>query len=210
LENPEALKYVGGVSFHSWHHGTDEQLTLWGNVAKKLNKPLFSAEGGTDPDAWNYPTIFEEPWFSLDEINLYIRICKLSQPASILHWQLTADYSVIAGGGDEPLRPTQRFWNLKQLGFTPEGLFAMPVDCDKPGIICAAFGDNSKNSFAIHMVNNGAARPATLTGLPAGVKELSIYVTDGQRGMKQTGSIKVSNGEAKFNLEAGSFVSLIN
>jgi hypothetical protein len=35
-------------------------------------------------------------------------------------WQLTTDYSVLTGigiyGEDGPLRPTQRFWNLKQLG----------------------------------------------------------------------------------------------
>lgn len=46
---------------------------------------------------------------------------------SILQWQLTANYSVLAGGGifgnEGPLQPTQRYWNLKQLGSTPAGAY---------------------------------------------------------------------------------------
>jgi len=36
-----------------------------------------------------------------------------------MQWQLTTDYSVLSGGSvygeSGPLKPTQRFWNLKQL-----------------------------------------------------------------------------------------------
>jgi len=33
--------------------------------------------------------LFLEPWYALDEINLYLRCMALSRPISILHWQLT-------------------------------------------------------------------------------------------------------------------------
>ena len=58
LNDPEAAKFIGGVSFHSWHGGTEEQYAKWRAAATKLNVPLLVAEGGTDSDAYAYPTIF--------------------------------------------------------------------------------------------------------------------------------------------------------
>ena len=78
--------------------------------------------------AYRYPQIFNEQSFALYEINLYLRILSIAQPKSILQWQLTADYSILAGGGifndNGPLRPTRRFWNLKQLAATPARSFS--------------------------------------------------------------------------------------
>jgi len=209
MEDPEALKYIGAVSFHSWRGGDDKLLSTWGDAAKKLNIPLFVGEGGTDPSAHKYPALFQEPYFALDEINLYIRICALCQPKSILEWQLTSDYSILSGGGDRPLQPTQRFWNLKQLGSTPAGSVAMPVVYDRPGIACAAFGYVAKGIIAVHIVNDGATRPISLSGLPDSLKELRVYITDGQRGMKELDRIPLANGTAKFMLETASFTTLI-
>ena len=114
-----------------------------------------------------------------------------------------------ASNDTQTLRPTQRFWNLKQLGATPAGAFALPIKCDRPALSCAAFGDIAKGVYAIHLVNTGATRPAMLTGLPAGVKELRVYVTDGQRGMEGGFPIPVTNGTAKFSLDTASFTTLI-
>ena len=118
------MKYIGAVSFHSWRGCTDEILNQWHDAARQLNVPLLIGEGSTDAEAWNYPQIFQESSFALHEIDLYTRILAVSKPKSILQWQLTADYSILAGGGvfgeEGPLRPTQRFWNLKQLASTPE------------------------------------------------------------------------------------------
>ena len=88
------------------------------------------------PPPTGTPQIFLEQSFALYEINLYIRILAIAQPKSILQWQMTADYSLLAGGGifgdNGPLRPTQRFWNLKQLASTPPRSFALPVQCKSP------------------------------------------------------------------------------
>ena len=112
-------------------------LRSWHEAARDVNVPLLIGEGSTDAAAWRYPQIFEEPSFALHEIILYLRILAVSQPRSILQWQLTADYSLLAGGGvfgndKEPLRPMQRFWNLKQLASTPGGRLPAAVDQQQP------------------------------------------------------------------------------
>jgi hypothetical protein len=131
-----------------------------------------------------------------------------------MEWQLTSDYSVLTGkglyGDNGPLRPTQRFWNLKQLGATPAGSFWMPISCNSPSISCAAAGDIAKGIYSIHLVNNGATREVTVTGIPELVKSLNIYVTDATRGMKKIRTIPVVSGKATFTLEAQTFTSLIN
>ncbi len=213
LEDPESVKYIGAVSFHSWRGCTDEILTQWHEASRRLNVPLLVGEGSTDAEAWNYPQIFAESSFALHEIDLYTRILAIGQPRSILQWQLTADYSILAGGGvsgdNGPLRPTQRFWNLKQLASTPAGAFALPVRCGGPGITCAAFGDITRGAYAIHIVNNGAARSAAISGLPEGLKSLRIWVTDTARGMQEGEPVPLREGQAQCTLEAASFTTLI-
>jgi len=214
MHDPEAVKYIGAVDFHSWRGCTDELLAQWRDAARELNVPLVVAEGSTDAAAWRYPQIFAEQSFALYEINLYLRILSIAQPKSILQWQLTADYSLLAGGGifndNGPLRPTRRFWNLKQLAATPPRSFSLPVTCDKqPNLTCAAFGNIAEGIYTVHMVNNGATRTATLIGLPPSVKQLRLWVTDAQRGMQESDRIPVTDGKAQFPLAATSYTTVI-
>ena len=112
---------LGAVSFPSWRGCSDQILAGWRDAARTLN--VLVGEWSTDAAPWRYPRIFSEQSFALHEISPHTRILAISQPKSILQWQLTADYSLLAGGGicgdNGPLRPTQRFWNLKQLASTP-------------------------------------------------------------------------------------------
>ncbi len=214
MHDPEAVKYVGAVDFHSWRGCTDEMLAQWRDAAREVDVPLVVAEGSTDAAAYRYPQIFTEQSFALYEINLYLRILAIAQPRSILQWQFTADYSVLAGGGifndNGPLRPTRRFWNLKQLAPTPPRSFSLPVACDKqPNLTCAAFGDIADGIYTVHIVNHGATRTATLTGLPPTVKQLRLWVTDAQRGMQESGRIPVTDGKAQFSLAATSYTTVI-
>jgi hypothetical protein len=213
LEDSKAMSYVGAIAFHSWRGWEKETLEKWANAASKANLPLIVAEGSIDAAAWNYPAIFEETSYALEEINLYIRLLSICQPESILQWQLTADYSPLSGGGifgnDAPLHPTQRFWNFKQLASTPEHLVAMPISCDAANISCAALGNNSKRAYAIHLVNNGATRDVVLTGVPKKVKELHIYTTDKVNDMKEGPTIPINAGEAHFTIAGESFTSLM-
>ncbi|MBN2029151.1 hypothetical protein JW824_02805 [bacterium] len=214
MNDPETHKYIGAISFHSWRGCSEWVLSIWADAAERMNVPLLIGEGSIDAAAWRYPQIFTESIYTMEEINLYVRILSMCQARSILQWQLTADYSVMSGGGifgnEEPLRPTQRFWNLKQIGLTPSGSFYLPIDCDRPNINCVAFGDIADGVYTIHMVNNGATRQSTITGLPDNVNELRIFVTDGDRGMKEGRRIPVSSGRAQFTLESVSLTTLIS
>jgi O-glycosyl hydrolase len=210
MADAQAVKYIGAVSFHSWHGGTDEQFARWRQAAKKLNVPLIVAEGGTDSDAYAYPNIFLEPWYGLEEISLYANICRIAQPLSILQWQLTRDYSVLSGGADgSPLEPTQRFWNLKQLDLTPQGSAALPVTCDAEGIAACAYMDAGRQTCAVDLVSREATRQANISGLPPDLKQMRVYVTDATRGMKEMPPIAVSGGAAQIVLDTQSFTTLL-
>ena len=214
MNDPETYPYIGAISFHSWRGCTTEILQKWANAAKKMNIPLMVGEGSTDAAAWQYPQIFEEESFALNEINLYIRLCSVCQPISILQWQLTSDYSILVGDGIYntvgKLRPTQRFWNLKQLSKTPENSFSIPFTCNKEDINCAVFGNIAKGEYAIHVVNNGAECDATISGIPSGITVFDVYITDAKTNMKKTASIPVENGQVKLMLHPASFMSLFS
>ena len=215
MNDPAARPYMGAVDFHSWRGWADTTLEKWAHAATKLHLPLIVGEGSIDAAAWRYPQIFLEPTYAREEINLYVKILSICQPESILQWQLTSDYSDMAGGGlwgndSTPLHPTQRFWNLKQLGSTPKGLHFMPIASNRTDITCAAMGDNTKGEYAIHLVNNGTTRKVVLTGLPDKVHSLQIYVTDSKDHMKQGTTVRVKNGKATFELKSESFTSLMN
>jgi hypothetical protein len=214
MNDAEARQWIYAVSFHSWRGTTPENLAIWGANARALNVPLLVGEGGADSNAHTYPQLFREPFFALQEVETYERIRSIAQAESILHWQLTADYSLLAGGGqyndNGPLRPTQRFWNMKQLASTPPNVFYLPAKCDRPGLTCTAFGDIASGVYAVNVVNTGAARPTTLTGLPVEVKQLRVWVTDAQRGMQEGARIPVTDGKAQFTLDPASYTTLVS
>ena len=208
LNDPDAIPYIGAISFHSWRGATDAQYQKWSDAATKLNVPLFDAEGGNDAQAYAYPNIFREQWYALDEAAEYVRIMKICQPAAILQWQLTENYSVLSTDANGELRPTQRFFNLKQFNLAPAGATWISTDSSDPRVLATGFAKNQ--NYTIHLVNNGATRPVTLTGLPAQINSMDVYVTDKDRGMKKIDSIKVTNGFAQFELDQQTLTTLTN
>ena len=213
MNDPAAQPYIGAISFHSWRGWDTKTLQKWADAATKIKVPLIIGEGSIDAQAWGYPQVFQEPSYALQEINLYTRLLAICQPLSILQWQLTTDYSPLIGGGifgnNEPLHPGQRFWNLKQLASTPAHLYAMPVNGNNNNITCAALGDNDKGIYTLHLVNNGAKRQITLTGLPASLKVIRLYVTNEKSSMKEEHLIKVEGNEIIFKVKASSYYTLV-
>ena len=212
LKDKDAHKYIGAVSFHSWRGCDDETLRRWRDAAQSINVPLIVGEGSTDAAAWRYPAIFKESTFALYEINLYMRLCAICQPLSILQWQLTADYSLLQGNGilgDEgPLRPTQRFHNLRQLAMTPADAFSIPLTVDKENVNTAAFYNKAQGKGALHVVNNGAACKAEISGLPESVSHAAVYVTNASLDAEEM-SVNVSQGIATIDMPAESFVTVL-
>lgn len=214
LHDTAAYPYIGAVSFHSWRGWDTPTLQKWARAASLIKKPLIVAEGSIDAQAWGYPAIFEEPSYALKEISLYIRLLAICEPASILQWQFTSDYSLLAGGGiygnNAPLHPTQRFWNLKQLASTPEGLKAMHLQVDGPEVTGAALGDQARGKYVIHLVNNGPTRKVIVKGLPGKVSSLDRWITNQDRAMQEEKPVQVKGGTARFTLDATSFVTLVS
>jgi len=212
FNDPEIHSYAGAVAFHTYAGCADSDLAAWTEAARKLQLPLLVTEASLDGSAHQYPWIFTEKWFQVYEADLLTHILWKTQATTMMVWQLTSDYSVLAGGGvfgdNGPLRPTLRYWYLKQLGTTPPGAFALPITCDRAHISCAAYADLANASFAVHLVNTGAARETTLSGLPVSMKELRLYVSDNDLGMQEGPRVPVVDGKAHFNLEAAAFTSL--
>ena len=213
--DPETKPYLGGVSFHSWRGWTLENLIKWSDISKRVDLPLFVGEGSIDAGAWRYPQIFEEPTYALDEIDVYLQILNIAQPLTILQWQLTSDYSVLSGGGvfgnvEDELYPTQRFYNLKQLGNTPQGLNAIPITSEQKLLTSAAFVNSRHNKMAIHLVNKGATRSGTIKGIPNRIRRLEVYVTNKEKSFESVGTVPVDHGVAVVELQGASFISLIN
>lgn len=212
LNDPSAHKYVGAISFHSWRGCDDETLKRWAAASRQINVPLIVGEGSTDAAAHQYSGIFNETTFALYEINLYTRICAISQPWSILQWQLTSDYSLLWGNGiygsEGPLRPTQRFFNIQQLSMTPSDSFAIPAQVGKDNINVAAFTKPSTGQSTLHIVNNAASCTARITGLPAGTTTAVVRITNDKQ-HAEAFSLTVHNGSVDVDMPADSFVTIL-
>lgn len=213
LRDPEAHRYIGAVSFHSWRGWSYDTLSNWARAAEQLGVPLVVGEGSIDAAAWQYPDIFAEQSYALEEIGLYVRILRICQPQTILQWQLTSDYSPLAGGGiygkrDTALYPLRRFWQLRQLSATPPGFVSVPAAGDTAFVEAAALMRPDGREAVLHLVNHGGVRQTQISGIPPKVKRLRVVVTDAARSMEQTGWLKVRKGSTGLELPAASFVTL--
>jgi hypothetical protein len=82
--------------------------------------------------------------------------------------------------------------------------------CNKEEVNCAVFGNIARKEYAVHLVNNGAERPAEIKGLPSDAVMMEIYVTDTTKGMEKTGEINVTDGVIRLNLPPAAMISLIS
>ena len=206
--DPEAMKYVGAVSYHSWNGATPEQLAAWHAAAQKLNLPLFVAEGGTDSDAYKYPHVFAYSWYAIDEAAMYLDVLSNSQPASVLPWEMTPDYPLEDFQGTV-VRPSERFWCLKQLSASSvPGSTELQFTCNQPAIHAAALLDPFGAGCSIHLVNTGASREISISGIPVGVETLESYMTDQNRQFTHGESVAVKGGVVEMELPALCFVTL--
>ncbi|MGY4386087.1 hypothetical protein ACVWYN_003137 [Pedobacter sp. UYP24] len=212
LNDAACRPYIGAISFHSWRGWETKTLQKWADAAKKINVDLLVGEGSIDAAAWQYPAYFEEESYALEEINLYTRLLDICEPLSILQWQLTADYSPLTGGGvfgnTGPLKPTQRFWQLKQLADTRSGQRHIAAHANRADISVAALAGMG-NNYTIHIVNNSAGRKATVTGLPKGITKFKAFLTDRTRNMTSLGNIVAKDGKAVFNLDPRCYLTLV-
>ncbi len=182
--DPEAMKYVGALSFHSWNNGSAEQYAAWHDVARWLQLPLLVAEQGLDPGSWrnrNYDS-FD---YGLRELEQIQHLLRHAQPQSSLYWQYTQDYGLVRVAADGKVEPTGRFWLMKQMvNLTPFDSRGVAGASDQPDVLVSAF--RSARQTVVHVLNMGPARKAVLTGLPGKVE---AWLTTETQGMQREAGV---------------------
>ncbi|HEY5806653.1 MAG TPA: hypothetical protein VIT67_01725 [Povalibacter sp.] len=164
--DPEAMQYVGAVSFHSWGNGSPAQYAAWSDVAQWLQLPLLIGEAGVDPGAYRNRN-YDSYDYGLKELEQLQNLLRYARPQSSLYWQFTEDYGLARPTGSELAQPTGRFWMMKHFtNLTPPKSEAVQSASDQDDVLISAFTKSDR--LAVHIVNIGPARRATLKGLPSG------------------------------------------
>ena len=164
--DPAALRYVGGLSFHSWMGATPEQYDAWGDVAEWLQLPLFVGEAGMDPGAYRNRT-YDSFSYGLREMKDHFDFVRYARPQVSLYWQFTNDYGLVRTRADGSLEPTGRFHLMRHLNnLTPPVSQAYSTRSELPGVHALAFAADDK--WVVHLLNTGSAAQVRLNGLPAG------------------------------------------
>lgn len=157
------MQYVGAVAFHSWGGATPEQYTAWGDVGEWLGVPLLVTELGVDAAAY-YTRSWNSYQYGLREARMTQEILRYARPQGTQFWQFTNDYA-LARSGPDGVRPTPRFWLIKHFtDLTPPKSDAIAVFSDAAAVLVSAFRAGS--SYALHILNAGAEREASIEGLP--------------------------------------------
>lgn len=133
------------------------------------------------------------------ELLLYAR------PQGTQFWQFTNDYALArpqAGGGVEP---TARFWLMKHFtDLTPHKSEALTTSSDQPNVLFTAF--HGGNSYALHILNLGAARETVVEGLP-GAEWQPVETTETAQYQTKP-ALRSNAGTLRLNLPSRSLVSL--
>jgi O-glycosyl hydrolase len=165
--DPEAMRYVGAVSVHSWGNGTPAQYEAWGDVAEWLNLPLLVAEAGVDPGAYKNKE-FDSYSYGLREAAQFQDLLRYARPQALIYWQFTDDYGLVHVGPAGAIEPTARFWLMKQfVNLSPSKSEVVRTSSDQADVRISAFAKGE--ALVIHILNAGPERDAAVSGLPAGV-----------------------------------------
>jgi O-glycosyl hydrolase len=202
--DPEAMRYVGAVSFHSWGNGTPEQYGAWGDVAEWLHLPLLVAEAGVDPGAYQN-SAFDSYAYGLREARQFQDLLRYARPQALIYWQFTDDYGLVHVGPKGEIEPTGRFWLMKQfVNLTPTKSEAVATTTDQSDVLISAFvrGD----ALTVHILNAGPGCDATIAGLPAGAWRT---VTTTEDAGYQEGKDLTDGTAKKLHLPARSLISLV-
>ena len=209
--DPEAMKHVAAVAFHTWSK-RPKHYRAWRDVARRLKLPLLATEVGPDAAAHKDGSFNLLHYFAA-EMRMYQELLLHADCQGILEWEYTADYRMLEvdkAGGKETVRPTPRFWMIRQFATrTPRPAEALETASDHPRVLFTAFAPAGKaEGLTLHVANPGSARKATLTGLPASVQRLRAERTSWDKGHEPLAPVAVRAGTAELDLAAFSLLTL--
>jgi len=201
--DPEAMQYVGAVAFHSWGGGTPEQYAAWGDLAEWLNLPLLVTELGVDAAAY-HSRAYDSYHYGLEEARMTQELLMYARPQGTQFWQFTNDYGLGRMADNGAVEPTPRFWLMKHFtDLTPPHSDGLGATSDQAAVLYTAF--RKGDSYALHILNLGAARSAELSGLPD--SQWRVVETTETAGYQQRAPVR-SNGALQLMLPARSLVTL--
>ncbi len=214
--DPEAMRNVGAVSFHSWGGASPETYAAWADFAGKLDRPLLVTEAGVDSSAWSTPWEINSFYYALRELRMYQELLMYARPRSLMRWEFTGDYGMVqsekaASGGGLELRPALNYWLVRHLcNLTPPNADALAAGSSDSKLLFTAFrgvvGDRTE--YTLHIANLGAARPVTLSGIPAGIEKLRVFRSSETEGFKSLDSLFVKDGVVQTDLTSLSLLTL--
>ncbi len=212
VNDPEAMKYVGAVSFHSWGGASAQQYNAWADLSEKLKLPLIVAEAGVDAAAWENG-LFQSYDYGVREVAHYMELFQHARPQAILLWEYTADYSTMGMNKFDRKRLviTERFCFQKHwCDLTPPGSEALKVASDKSEIMAAMFrhGPDNKRNYTLHVANPKWGRQVTIEGIPSSVKMLNVVRTARGEMFKKLEPMNVSGGKLTLELPMMSLITL--
>jgi O-glycosyl hydrolase len=219
LKDPEAMKYVGAVSFHSWGGATPDQYKAWKSAAMKAKQPLMITELGVDPYAWHTGLLFHTYDYGLREAAMYQQILLYAEPQATLYWEFTADYGLVnaqAGTNAEDVTFTQtpRFAFARHFcNLTPLRSDALATTSDNSNVLFTAFSrasktENGAKDYSLHILNTGASRAASVSGLPGNLQTLRVVQTTELQSFMQMPPATVQGGTIELQLPAESMTTL--
>jgi len=205
--DPEALRYVGGLSFHSWGGAKPEEYAAWSDLADKLKVPLLVAELGVDAWAWR-GAAYNTFDYALREVRMYQELVLHARPRGTMQWEFTSDYGTVRVEKDGTLVPTVRFWFVKHFcNLTPPKADVLATSSDNPKVLLTAFRGEGP-VYTLHIASFGAAREATIAGLPPEVKSLRAVQTSAADSFKELPAVPVEAGAARVQLAQQSLLTL--
>jgi len=215
VQDPEAMRYVGAVAFHSWGGATPEQYAEWGDLARRLGLPLLVTELGVDANWRAVP--LDTFRYAMREVRMYQELILYARPQGTMQWEFTSDYSTVdverQESGGARLAPKKRFWFVKHFcNLTPVPAAVLETESDNPSVLITAFrglgAGQAAPVYAFHVANFGSERPAALTGLPQGISELRAVRTSEAESFTDLGPVPVRNGAVGLTLAPNSLLTL--
>ena len=214
--DPEAMRNVGAVSIHSWGGAKPETYAAWADFAEKHHLPLLVTEAGVDSAAWSTPWELTSFYYALRELRMYQEPLLYARPRSLMRWEFTSDYGMVKceknpSNGALEFRPALNYWLVQHLcNLTPPEAEALTTRSSDSSVLFTAFrgrvGDRTE--YTLHIANLGAARPVTISGIPAGTERLQQFRSSETEGFKSLEPLAVKNGVVQADLTPLSFLTL--
>lgn len=213
LNDPCALRYVAVVSIHSWpssdYASWAAGVSAWSNVADSIGVPLVVGEAGSDAGAYHTPWIFTMFDYAIGDLRNFIGLLHYGRPKGVMQWEYTNDYPLVDMTRSYPVADN-RYYYIKQIQDYSADSNAIETTCDNDKVIAAAFTSRTQDAsrYTIHIANFGASRPATISGLPPEITNISIIRTTETEQFLTAGTASVINGSASVELARLSLTTL--